>query len=482
MKNLDVNQAILTRFSPGFGGSKVPDWLKPWLEKGLGGITLFSSNCPSLEETGELVSTLRSYSPNLVISIDEEGGDVTRLFAREGSPYPSPALLGQCDDVELTYDSYFNLGRILRDLGIDMSYAPVADVVISEDNPIVGVRAFGRDYDLVARHTVAAIRGFHDAGVAACPKHFPGHGGVAEDSHHHLPTLHGNIAELQSTHLKPFVDSINAGVQAIMVGHIITPSLDPKNPASCSHAVITDYLKSELGFKGMVITDALDMGALGGTKKIAQSATRSFMAGADLLCFSGLYDQSEIINSSFQAIKKEVETGRISALLLDEEFERVRNWHPDPALKPTTNHDLNIERLSQGVEIVGDVRIRHKSVHLVEVSADPTIAAGYVAWGMRRALVNDGIKVELETSDVVLRESDPDQLIVAFRDAYRDPKLQANLNRILERYPDAIFIDMGWPSRNFEGKNVIRTFGSSAISSAIASNLLVNHEEKAISV
>ena len=101
---------------------------------------------------------------------------------------------------------------------------------------------------------------------------------------------------------------------------------------------------------------------------------------------------------------------------------------------------------------------------------------------MRRALVNDGIKVELETSDVVLRESDPDQLIVAFRDAYRDPKLHANLNRILQRYPNAIFIDMGWPSRNFQGKNVIRTFGSSAISSAIASNLLVNHEEKAVSV
>ena len=174
-------------------------------------------------------------------------------------------------------------------------------------------------------------------------------------------------------------------------------------------------------------------------------------------------------------------SGKISALLVDEEFERVRNWHPDPALKSTTNNDLNIERLSQGVEIVGDVRIRHKSVHLVEVSADPTIAAGYVAWGMRRALVNDGIKVELETSDVVLRETDPDQLIVAFRDAYRDPKLQVKLNRILERYPNAIFIDMGWPSRNFEGKNVIRTFGSSAISSAIASNLLVNHEGKAVS-
>ena len=303
MKLDEIDKAILAHFSPGFGGTEIPQWLFPWLENGLGGITLFSSNCPSLESTAQLVDEIKAIAPNIIISIDEEGGDVTRLFVPEGSPFPTPALLGRCNNSELTQNSYFELGKILRAVGVDLNLAPVADVSVEIENPIVGVRSFSSDFETASTHVVSAISGLRKAGVASCIKHFPGHGGVVEDSHHDLPKLLGNLDELESTHLKPFKDAIAAGVEAVMTGHIVVPALDEKAPASCSSKLTKDYLRETLKFKGLVVTDALDMGALGGPKKIHQSALRAMSAGADLLCFSGLFDQSTFVENSLLNIK-----------------------------------------------------------------------------------------------------------------------------------------------------------------------------------
>jgi beta-N-acetylhexosaminidase len=470
---MNLDRAILTHFSPGFGGTRIPDWLIPWLKAGLGGVTLFSSNCPSMDETSKLIAELRSYSPRLIISIDEEGGDVTRLFVKEGSPFPTPALLGRCDNLDLTYGCYLELGKILRSIGIDMSFAPVVDVVTSDKNPIIGVRAFGRDFETVARHSVAAVNGFHDAGIAACIKHFPGHGGVAEDSHHDLPTLPGSLDELTRGHLAPYISSIGAHVQSIMVGHIITPALDSINPASCSRSVITDYLKGELGFTGLVVTDALDMGALGGPKVIAHSAKRAIEAGADLLCFSGLYDQSNFISTSFEAIKQAVLSGEIDSAELIENAKRISTWRPEKPVGSSAPYPLPLDSIEAGMVVKGSITLSHPAVHLVEMSADPTIAAGFVAWGMRRSLAHAGIKVKLETSDVSLRTDDGDQLVVAFRDAFRDKKILASLERLSTKYPEAIFVDMGWPTEDFQPINLVRTYGSCAIASDVAATLML---------
>ena len=298
VNNKVIERAILSHLSPGFGGTRIPDWMKSWLEKGLGGVTLFSSNCPSIEETANLIAELRRYTPHVIISIDEEGGDVTRLFVREGSPFPTPAMLGRSDDLELTMNSYMELGKILKQVGIDLNLAPVADVSVNQLNPIVGVRSFGSNFDLVTRHLKVAVEGLRRAGIASSIKHFPGHGGVLEDSHHDLPQLEGDLKEIENTHLKPFLTAIEAGVDSIMMGHIVTPALDKEFPASLSKKIITSYLKQKLGFTGIVMTDALDMGAIGGPKKIALSALQAVRAGADLLCFSGLSDQSSFIESS----------------------------------------------------------------------------------------------------------------------------------------------------------------------------------------
>lgn len=462
-----LDQSILNTFSPGFGGAVVPEWIKPYLENGLGSVTLFASNTPNFETTAKLIFELRSYNPKVLVAIDEEGGDVTRLFVREGSRYPTPALLGQCDDKELTTRSYNSMGRILKDLGIDMTYAPVADVVAFESNPIVGVRSFGMSTDVVTRHVSAAIEGLQNAGIGACAKHFPGHGAVLEDSHHDLPRIKSIYADYENHHIRPFIGAIKTGVSAVMTGHLIVESLDAEMPASLSHKVIRDYLRKTLGFNGLVITDALDMGAIGGSTKIHESALKALVAGADLLCFSGMGDQSQFVSSSLSWISRAIQSGGFDLDTLDEQVKRVRAWtHPKIVNTPVVD-EIDFRELIQGFEISGSVELVAAPINLIEIGTKPTIAAGDVSWGIHRELRAVGIACDIHASDA--ESLSTKKLVVAFRDAYRDASLLATLNRLYDRYPEAIFIDMGWPTREFAPKNLIRAFGSSAvISQAVA--------------
>ena len=475
MKFDQLDRAILAHFSPGFGGIEIPDWLMPYLENGLGGITLFSSNTPSIEVATDLIEKMKSIAPDLIVSIDEEGGDVTRLYVPEGSPFPTPALLGRCNDVDLTTDSYFELGKVLKQIDIDLNLAPVADVSIEVENPIVGVRSFSGDFDISSSHVVAAIEGLRRAGVASSVKHFPGHGGVVEDSHHDLPKLLGSQSQLENTHLKPFISAISAGVEAVMTGHIVMTALDDKNPASCSQVLTESYLKRDLGFKGLVITDALDMGALGGPRKIHQSALRAINAGADLLCFSGLYDQSVFIESSLKHIREAIDTNEVSREKVLLSAERLRSWTPPSPQGSSIRNMPALERFLPGILTNGEVALKGDQIQLIEMSADPTIAAGFVGWGLRRALTTAGLKVKLESSDIDLGTVSSNQIVVAFRDAFRDNKVLAAIEKINRVRPDAIFVDMGWPTLRFNPANLIRTFGSSALASELATKIMTQN-------
>ena len=465
-----LDRTILSTFSPGFGGAIVPEWIKPWLENGLGSVTLFASNTPNFEAAANLIEDLRSYNPDVLITIDEEGGDVTRLFVREGSRYPTPALLGQCDDEDLTYRSYNSMGTILRKIGIDITYAPVADVVAFENNPIVGVRSFGMSSDVVARHVAAAVKGLQNAGVGACVKHFPGHGAVLEDSHHDLPHIKMTLADYESQHIFPFKHAIESGVTAVMIGHLVAEALDGKFPASLSSKVIREYLRGVLNFNGLVVTDALDMGAIGGPSKIHESALKALTAGADLLCFSGMGDQSGFVASSFDWIKSAVDSGSLPAKALEESEQRIISWRSTNKTNGAATAPVDFQELIHGFEVSGSVELEPGAINLVEIGTKPTIAAGDVSWGMHRELRAVGIACDIHASDAETLATK--KLVVAFRDAYRDAPLLATLKRLNERFPEAIFIDMGWPSREFVPKNLIRAFGSSAvIAQAVAARI-----------
>ena len=465
-----LDRTILSTFSPGFGGAIVPEWIKPWLENGLGSVTLFASNTPNFEAAANLIEDLRSYNPDVLITIDEEGGDVTRLFVREGSRYPTPALLGQCDDEDLTYRSYNSMGTILREIGIDITYAPVADVVAFENNPIVGVRSFGMSTDVVTRHVAAAVKGLQSAGVGACVKHFPGHGAVLEDSHHDLPHIKLALVDYESQHISPFKHAIESGVAAIMIGHLVAESLDREFPASLSSKVIRDYLRGVLDFDGLIVTDALDMGAIGGATKIHESALKALGAGSDLLCFSGMGDQSQFVSSSFDWIKSAVDSGALPTKSLEESEQRIISWRSANKTKGVATAAVDFKDLIHGFEVSGSVELEPGAINLVEIGTKPTIAAGDVSWGMHRELRAVGIACDIHASDAETLATK--KLVVAFRDAYRDAPLLATLKRLNERFPEAIFIDMGWPSREFVPKNLIRAFGSSAvIAQAVAARI-----------
>src|SRR5262245_55458228 len=173
----------------GCRGPTLPDWLRRELGRGLRGVVLFSRNVRDREQLTALTASLRAERPNLLVAVDEEGGDVTRLEAVAGSSYPGNCALGAVDDAELTEEVATSIGTDLAAAGINLDFAPVADVNTNPRNPIIGVRAFASEPELVARHVAAFVSGLQNAGVAACAKHFPGHGDTEQDSHLELPTV-----------------------------------------------------------------------------------------------------------------------------------------------------------------------------------------------------------------------------------------------------------------------------------------------------
>src|SRR3954453_6644299 len=184
----------LTVLQPGFPGTTAPDWLLRRLGEGLASVGLFGRNIPSPDQLAALTAQLRAERDDVLVAIDEEGGDVTRLEVGTGSSFPGNNALGAVDDVALTEAVALELGRRLAACGVNLNWAPSADVNSNPANPVIGVRSFGADTDLVARHTAAYVTGLQSAGVAACTKHFPGHGDTAVDSHLALPRIDADAA------------------------------------------------------------------------------------------------------------------------------------------------------------------------------------------------------------------------------------------------------------------------------------------------
>ena len=206
-----------------------------------------------------LTDAIRAANPLALIAIDEEGGDVTRLYYATGSPYPGNALLGRIDDLDLTAEVARSVALELRAVGVNLNFAPDADINSNPDNPVIGVRSFGADPELVSAHTAAWVAAHEAEGVAVSAKHFPGHGDTAQDSHLALPVVDLPLEELRERELRPFLAAIQAGARTIMSSHVLLPQLDPDRPATFSRAILDGVLRGELGFEGVIVSDALDM-------------------------------------------------------------------------------------------------------------------------------------------------------------------------------------------------------------------------------
>jgi beta-N-acetylhexosaminidase len=309
---------------PPFPGLSAPRWMLDALGRGLAGVTLFGQNISAPDQVSALTAMLRSAAPgdDPVIAIDEEGGDVTRVAYADGSPYPGNAALGAVDDVALTEAVYRAIGADLAALGINFNLAPCADVLGTADSPAVGTRSFGADTGLVSRHTAAAVAGLQGACVAACTKHFPGHGRTGTDSHEAIATIEGGLADLRLVDLPPFEAAIRAGTLAIMPSHLRVPELTGDLPATVSAAAITGLLRGELGFTGVIVSDALEMRATRDRFGIPGAAVLAVAAGTDLLCLGRDGSEDDYL-AVRDALVAAVRDGALDGERLEEAADRV---------------------------------------------------------------------------------------------------------------------------------------------------------------
>ena len=444
---------------PGFAGTELPAWLARRLEGGLAGVCLFGLNISSPEQLRRLTADIFAANPAALIAIDEEGGDVTRLHAAAGSPYPGNALLGRIDDVDYTEQVARVVGEELRLAGCNLDFAPDADVNSNPRNPVIGVRSFGADPALAARHTAAWVRGLQASGTAACVKHFPGHGDTAEDSHRALPVVDQHLASLRKRELVPFVAAIEAGVRSVMTSHILLPRID-SDPATFSRAILSDLLRSELGFDGVIVTDALDMRGASGDTGIPLAAVRALAAGCDLLCL-GNGNTDEELTGIEAAIDAAVAAGTIPAGRLEEAAQRVRRLGgllaEERTVTPASGRDepsFDPARTARAFAVRSGVVVEQGAT-LVTLETAANIAVGQAPWGPAAA----------GAPTVPLAEGDPlpqtdGQLILIGKDNHRHAWLRAVADEARRRNPSTVVVDMGWPDEGREYAD-IATFGGS---------------------
>jgi beta-N-acetylhexosaminidase len=266
------------------------------LDHGVGAFILFERNLPSIDAALALTDALRDLAwratggPPLIL-IDEEGGLISEA-RRLGTPAPAAMALGALGEPALAREWGWRVGRRLALLGTGLALAPVLDVNTERENPVIGFRAYGGDTDLVTRLGLAAMEGLRSAGVLPAPKHFPGHGGVAVDSHERLPRSRDASPEAAAPHVTPFRAAIGAGAPAILAAHLAAPGLagGSNAPATLEPAILTRLLRGSLGFGGAVITDDLAMGALADACRSDDVPARALAAGADLLLYASGFE------------------------------------------------------------------------------------------------------------------------------------------------------------------------------------------------
>jgi beta-N-acetylhexosaminidase len=435
---------------PGFDGVTAPDWLRRLLGDGLGGIVLFARNLRDREQIGALTSSLRAERSDLLVATDEEGGDVTRLEADRGSSFPGNLALGAVDDVELTRRVAAAIAGELAEAGMNLNLAPVADVVVSAANPIVGVRSFGSDPALVARHVAAFVDGTQAVGVAACAKHFPGHGETLTDSHLELPVARADRETLFERALPPFHAAVEAGARAVMTAHIRVPVLDDA-PATLSRTVV-GLLRDELGFRGLVLTDALEMRAISDTVGLEEGAVRALDAGADALCLGAERTPDEI-DRVRRAIVGAVAAGRLPEERLHEAAGRVAETAAWTKPVPRRDPDAGVEAARRALRIEGDAHLEPGAL-VLELRPVATIAAGESEHGLAE-LLPDAEVVRLREGEMPPSLDPKRRLVLVVRDAHRHA-----WQRALFR-PGAIVIETGYPAWRPDGAAAyVATYGS----------------------
>ncbi|MEU7026946.1 glycoside hydrolase family 3 protein [Streptomyces sp. NPDC046275] len=493
-----LTRDALTVLQPGFVGTTAPDWLLRRIGEGLSSVGLFGRNVVAPDQLAALTARLRAEREDVLVAIDEEGGDVTRLEVREGSSFPGNYALGSVDDVELTRAVARELGRRLAECGIDLNWAPSADVNSNADNPVIGVRSFGADPELVARHTVAYVDGLQAVGVAACTKHFPGHGDTNVDSHHALPRIDVDLATLHARELVPFRAAVAAGTKAVMSAHILLSALDPERPATLSPQILTGLLRRELGFDGLIVTDGMEMQAIASTYGIERGSVLAIAAGADAICVGGGLADEDTVLRLRDALVTAVRTGELPEERLADAAARVRAlaaWTQAHRARGAVSGPgaASQEGTAPGTEVGLVAARRALRVTEGERPFTPLTEPPYVAsfTPVANFAVGDetpwGIAAELErllpgtttgsygveaSADAVLAAAGKRRVVAVVRDAHRHPWMAGALDALLAARPDTVVVEMGLDESSPRGALYVATHGAARVCGRAAAELI----------
>ena len=494
----EVTRLVNAVIWPGFVGTTVPAWLDGALRNGLAGVVYFSHNIDpdAPGQVAALSAAIRAANPAAVVGVDEEGGNVTRLQARDGSDIPGAAVLGALDDIGTTAAAGRAIGRLCRDAGVNLTIAPVADVNTNPLNPVIGVRAFGAETQLVSAHTVAAIEGIQSLRVGACAKHFPGHGDTVTDSHMDVARVELSLAELTKKHLPPFKAAARAGVAAMMTAHIIVPELGDA-PATLNPAA-GELLRS-LDFEGMLITDALDMAAVRATVGAGEGAVLSLLAGADLLCvgnplnaYTTGRDDEDCYVEVRDALLVAVASGRLPVETLRRAAARVKTfaeWANEPFEAPASEDTVDwVDVAARACSI--DISRGHAKlsdpdavVTMVDARTGHNMAAGPTENFFATALmdqrqvnaVHAGSVGFTELAQIVGDASAAAEPVLVIVDSLEAPDQHKILAGIAELAPQAICINTGLEPFDDAGSalTTIHCHGFSKVSAEAVARLLL---------
>lgn len=420
---------------------------------------LFARNIESPAGVRALCRSVREVKPDALIALDEEGGEVTRLEAATGSSWPGARVLGVVDDLSLTAAVAARIAEQVASAGANVNFAPVADVATAVGNPVVGNRSFGSDPSLVGRHVAAWVKAAQAVGVAACAKHFPGHGATTVDSHVDLPTVELSREALLAGHVAPFVAAKDAGVAMLMSAHVRYPSIDDL-PATLSPAVLQGLARDEVGFQGVMATDALGMGAISAHAGVVPGAVAALAAGADLLLLAdgSLGTQAEVI----AALRDAIAAGEIPAARFEEAADRVAKlaaafaagrWPAEPA--GLTEDGLADEKLG----LAAARRALAKGPLPPALPAAPFVVelgGARTGVGETKARLLDALRRrdpatagllaapgELPSANELLEAAAGRPLVVATRDSYRKDGHPELVSALRAARPDLVVVGLG---------------------------------------
>ncbi len=350
LSRMSLDEKIGQMIVAGVNGTQDGEHTKDLIQQHkVGGFIFFSDNLSGPQQTVRFLNKMKSDNANnplpLLLSVDQEGGKVTRLPGGLVN-FPTNKRIGTLNDPKVSYEIGTILGKEVKEYGFNLDFAPVLDINSNPNNPVIGNRSFGNNAEIVSKLGIETMKGIQSQGIISSIKHFPGHGDTSVDSHLKLPIVNKSLQELNSLELIPFKRAINNGADLIMVAHILLPKIDDTYPSSLSKNVITDLLRKKLDYNGAVITDDMTMGAITNNYGIGQASVQAIKAGSDLILIAHDYNKAL---AAIDALKAAVQNGDISEARINASVSRIIQLKQTYKLADTPTGKVDLSKLNQSI-------------------------------------------------------------------------------------------------------------------------------------